>query len=224
LIGRLRARLSPPTEAPEPREQFAPLLHQELAALDSDVVDGFFANLGYTMPLSLVHQLVQLVRSRRPALAVEGGSGISTVALNAALAEHSGYLVSIEESQEFAGETFRGLKRPDRVALVCATGADELAELAGGWRPGLVAVDGPTGEPRFTEPWLRLYRSLLSSECVCAVDDTNREENDEAAALLARENELLKHDFVDPVSPGRHYSLLLPAGVEPPSSAAVPAE
>ena len=188
------------------------------------MVDGFFANLGYAMPLTLVHQLVQLVRSRRPALAVEVGSGISTVALNAALAEHSGYLVSIEESQDFAGETFRSLRRPDRVALVCATGAPELAELADGWRPGLVSVDGPTGEQRFTDAWLRLYRSLLSPDCVCAIDDTNREDNDAAAAVLARENGLRKHDFVDPVWPARHYSLLLPPGVEPPSSGAAPAE
>jgi hypothetical protein len=221
-MRRLRARLAPREQPPDPRQQYAPLLREELANLDAAVVDGFFANLGYTMPLTLVHQLVELVRERRPAFAVEVGSGVSTVALNTALAEHSGYLVSIEESDSYAFETFRTLTRPDRVALVCATGGPELAELARGWRPGLVVIDGPSAEPRFTEPWLRLYRFLLAPDCVCAVDDTHRDENDSAAALLADENRLRKHDFVDPVAPGRHYSLLLPAGTEPPSSAAAP--
>jgi hypothetical protein len=224
MISRLRARLAGREQAPDLRSRYAPVMRHELAALDPAIVDGFFDNLGYAMPLSLVQQLVELVRERRPRLVVEVGSGISTAALNKALADQSGYLVSIEEDAEFALETLRALPAPDRVALVCATGGGELADLLRGARPELVVVDGPTGQPRFEQPWLGLYRDLLSPECVCAVDDTHRPENDEAAASLAREKSLVKHDFADPAALGRHYSLLLPPGVAPPPSSAAPVE
>jgi hypothetical protein len=172
------------------------------------------------MPLSLVQQLVGLVEIRRPALVVEVGSGASTIALSAAL--ETGFLVSVEQDASFAAATARRLPCPERVALVCATDAAALGSLGAGWCPGLVAIDGPSGD-RFLEPWLALYRSLLSPECACAVDDTDRAENDRAAALLAKENGLVKHDFGDPLQPGHRYSLLLPAGIDVPPSAAVPA-
>jgi predicted O-methyltransferase YrrM len=216
VAGRVRAALSGRRRADDPRAGLEPLIRAEFGALDPAVIDGFFANFGFSMALSLVRRLVELVAERRPRLVVEVGSGISTVALNGALAGHGGYLVSLEQNVTHAAATARALPSPDLVALVCITGAaDRLAKIAGGWEPGLVVVDGPAGEQRFSEPWLAFYRAVLSPGCLCAIDDTDRGENDAAAALLADAYGFRRWDFDDPVYARHRYSLLLPPGVEP---------
>lgn len=223
-LTRLRAAVGRRLREPEPdhpRDRLAAVVERDFASLDPAVVDAYFDNFGWAMPLSLVQQLVGLVESRRPGLVVEVGSGASTIALSATLGD--GFLVSVEQDADYAAATARRLGNAERVALVCATNAAELATLAAGWRPDLVVIDGPSGD-RFLEPWLRFYGSLLSADCPCAVDDTDRAENDRAATALAEENGLVKHDFGDPLQPRHRYSLLLPAGVAPPPSAAVAAD
>lgn len=88
---------------------------------------------------------------------------------------------------------------------------DVLPELAHGWQPGLLVIDGPAHGDRFSDAALALYTTMLSREAVCAVDDTDRSENDRGAAELARACGLVKRDYGDPIYVHHRYSILTPA-------------
>ena len=183
-------------------------------SLSTGVIDAFFDNFGYTIPLSLLQQLVDLCRITRPALAVEIGSGASTRALNEVLAEHDGLLVSIEEDGEWIGRTIATLERPELVVFLAAARADgsginhaAVEELVRGRTAGVLLIDGPATRERFDHRAVQLFERLVDPP------------NSSAARTLAEKNSLTKFDFGDPIYQQHQYSFLLPAGMEPPPSA-----
>lgn len=208
--------------APAPRVVHAAAVAEHFSHLDTDVVDHFFENFGFTMPLSLVSRLDRLCRARRPDLVVEFGAGVSTTVLADAVAPYGGFLLSVEADAEWLGPLRDRISQPQRVGfLVFAAGRDEddrlnyprLSELIRSCgRPGLVVIDGPAVANRFSPAALDAYRTLLSADCVVATDDTDRAENDEAAARLAQEFSLEKRDYGDPLFLNHRYSILYPAG------------
>jgi len=53
--------------------------------------------------------------------------------------------------------------------------------------------------------------SLISSQSICAIDDTEREENDKAAGQVAARFSLRKVDYGDPIYIHHKDSMLFPS-------------
>lgn len=197
------------------RRRFESIIRESFGNLDPLIIDMFFANFGYAMPLSLVSRIDGFCRALKPDLVIEFGSGVSTVAITDALVGSEGFLISIDESIKWLENTYRLVNHPAKAAFVCAPadGGINLAMLSRvlslKGKPELVIIDGPSGGERFSEPALRLYRELLSIRCVCAVDDTDREENNQGASQLAADFSLRKVDYSDPIYVHHQYSILL---------------
>jgi len=153
----------------------------------------------------------------KPALVIEFGSGVSTIAIAEALRVSEGCLISIDESMNWSENTRRLLSDPARVVFIWAPaiGGFDYTLLAKVFspkdKPELVIVDGPSVASRFSEPALRLYSELLSSQSICAIDDTDREQNDKAASQLAARFSLRKVDYGDPIYIHHKYSMLFPS-------------
>lgn len=146
----------------------------------------------WTASADLLVELVDRLVAERPAVAVEGGSGVSTVVMALAVREHGlpTKVVALEHTQEWAEHTRRMLERHGvaehaevRVAPLQPTSLDDhetpwydesaIADLTD---IGLVLVDGPpegTG-PRARYPMVPLLRDKLADRCTILVDDTAR--------------------------------------------------
>ena len=168
-----------------PRQQYEEVLRESFGHLNSAIVDNFFANFGYAMPLSLLVKIETICKETKPNLVIEFGSGLSTVIISDSLSDYEGgYLVSIDESMEWLENTYRLVNHKDKVAFVCVPDSSGINHAAlsnyfsSTLRPDLVVIDGPSQGNRFSKPALRVYNDLLTSNCVCVIDDTDREEND----------------------------------------------
>lgn len=146
----------------------------------------------WTASADLLVELVDRLVQERPAVAVEGGSGVSTVVMALAVREHGlpTKVVALEHDPAWAEHTRRMLARhgvaeyaevrdaplqPTSVADHSTPWYDEsaIADLAD---VGLVLVDGPpegTG-PRARYPMVPLLREKLAQRCTILVDDTAR--------------------------------------------------
>jgi hypothetical protein len=78
-------------------------------------------------------------------------------------------------------------------------------------KPELVIIDGPSRADRFSTSALEIYADLLSPDCVCVVDDTDRGENDLGASRLAAEFSLRKIDYGDQIYVKHQYSIMFPS-------------
>lgn len=185
--------------------------------LDPVILDGFFTNFGYTMALSLLVKIDVICKTIKPSLVVEFGSGLSTVVIANALSCQDGFLITFDESMKWLAKTC-GLLNPHTlgVAFVCVPHSDEMNHAALSRyilchsKPELVVIDGPSKGARFSPSTLEVYCELLSSNCVCVIDDTDRDENDLGASKLAANFSLRKCDYGDPIYVNHQYSILLP--------------
>ncbi len=184
--------------------------------LSSAVLEYFFANFGYTMPLSLLARIQKICQIIQPNLAMEFGSGLSTVVLSEALLKSGGFLITIDESLKWLENTYNLISNKDGVLFACmpATNgsyqATWLRHLSLREKPELIVIDGPSGGNRFSESALKIYHELLGQNSVCAIDDTDREANQVGANQLASEFSLRKIDYGDPIYVKHQYSILLP--------------
>lgn len=198
------------------RRRHEAVLEGPLGHLTPEIIDAYIANFGYAMPLSLISKINAVCREIRPDLVLEFGAGVSTLAVSNALSGTTGRLVSIDESASWLEETYRILKRPDSVILICAGGEgtinhrllSEVLALKG--MPELVIIDGPSQGDRFSDAAHMVFREVLSGRSVCVVDDTDREPNDLGAIQLANEFSLRKVDYDDPIYLEHKYSILFP--------------
>lgn len=199
------------------RRQLESIIRVSFGNLGPLIIDMFFANFGYAMPLSPIPRLDKLCRTLRQDLVIEFGSGVSAVAITDALVGSEGFLISIDESIKWLENTYRLVNHPPKAAFVCApadgginhTMLSKVLSLKG--KPELVIIAGPSGGERFSEPALRLYQELLSTCCICAVDDTDREENNLGASQLVADFSLRRVDYSDPIYVHHQYSILLPS-------------
>lgn len=188
--------------------------------LDPAVLDAFFANFGYAMALSLLVKIDVICKTIRPSLVVEFGSGLSTAVIANALSGHDGFLITFDESMKWLANTHGLLKHTSGVAFVCVPHGEEMDHAAlsqyVSWRnkPELVVIDGPSRGVRFSPSALEVYCELLSSSCVCVIDDTDRDQNDLGASRLAADFSLRKCDYGDPIYVNHQYSILLPEDVD----------
>ncbi|WP_459970278.1 class I SAM-dependent methyltransferase [Nocardioides pyridinolyticus] len=146
----------------------------------------------WTASADLLVELVDRLVAERPAVAVEGGSGVSTVVMALAVREHGlpTRVVALEHNAEWAAHTRRMLERHGvaehaevRVAPLAPTSLEghdtpwyDEAAVADLTDIGLVLVDGPpegTG-PRARYPMIPLLRDKLAERCTILVDDTAR--------------------------------------------------
>lgn len=198
------------------RRRYESILEGPLGHLAFEVRDAYFANFGYSMPLSLISKINAVCSEIQPELVLEFGSGVSTLAVSNALSGTTGHLVSIDESISWLEKTYSILKRPDDVILICAGREgtlnyrllSEVLSFIG--MPELVIIDGPSQGDRFSDDAIMLFRELLSGRSVCVVDDTDREPNDLGAVQLANEFSLRKVDYDDPIYLEHQYSILFP--------------
>jgi hypothetical protein len=123
----------------------------------------------------------RLVRSERPDLVLELGSGRSTIVLADAVASYGGRLVSLEHDPEFHRRTQQWLGTRASVEL-------RLAPISDGWyarsgwddlkRIGFLVVDGPpnpeSDQDNARAPALALLGERLDSNATIVVDDTQR--------------------------------------------------
>ena len=146
----------------------------------------------WTASADLLVELVDRLVAERPAVAVEGGSGVSTVVMALAVREHGlpTRVVALEHDAEWAAHTRRMLERHGvadlaevRVAPLAPTSLEghdtpwyDESAIADLTDIGLVLVDGPpegTG-PRARYPMVPLLRDKLAERCTVLVDDTAR--------------------------------------------------
>ena len=202
------------------RRQYKTIVEESFNDLSPTVTDAFFDNFGYTMPLSLISKINRLCRELKPFLVVEIGSGVSTMAIAKAIAKTNGVLISIEERIEYLKKTRSLLKNCTKSILLCSSTDGRInyntlsKALSLKNKPELLVIDGPADEERFSADALKFYQELLFTNCVCAIDDTDREENDLGASRLARDFSLCKVDYRDPIYVNHQYSILFPSGKE----------
>ena len=146
----------------------------------------------WTASADLLVELVDRLVAERPAVAVEGGSGVSTVVMALAVREHGlpTRVVALEHNPEWAEHTRRMLARHGvadlaevRVAPLAPTSLEghetpwyDESAIADLTDIGIVLVDGPpegTG-PRARYPMVPLLRDKLAERCTVLVDDTAR--------------------------------------------------
>lgn len=168
------------------------------------------------MPLSLLVKIERICKEIKPKLVVEFGSGLSTVVISDVLSIFRGFLISVEESMEWLANTYKLVNHKDQVLFVCIpnNGGNYHAALSKYMllkcKPDLVVIDGPSDGNRFSESALVIYNKLMSSNSVCVIDDTDREDNQSGAQKLAVECSLHKIDYGDPIYVRHQYSILFP--------------
>lgn len=170
--------------------------------LDTDSIRAALQNNGFSMCPSLLSNMQKIVRERKPAFAVEIGSGISTQILERNLPTGT-RLVSVEEKEKFVERTKKLLRNPGRTHF-----AGNLAEVAD-TAVDLLIIDGPSGE-RFDKKSREKFETIISEKTICIIDDTDREENDTYAENIAKQKNLIKKDFSDPLFTRQKYSILFP--------------
>ncbi|MFC2043817.1 hypothetical protein ACFLT8_01215 [Chloroflexota bacterium] len=184
--------------------------------LSSAILEYFFDNFGYTMPLSLLAKIQRICEEIKPKLVVEFGSGLSTMVLCDTLFKSRGFLITIDESMKWLENTYNIINHKDRILFTCipdinknyyATLSKYISLKS---EPDLIIIDGPSGGNRFSESALKLYNELLSQKSVCVIDDTDREENQLGANKLATKFSLHKIDYGDPIYVNHQYSILFP--------------
>jgi len=188
--------------------------------LSSAILEYFFANFGYTMPLSLLAKIQRICEAIKPNLVIEFGSGLSTVVLSDVLLKSRGFLITIDESMKWLENTYDLINYKD--GILFAYIPDTNGNYHAAWskyislknKPDLIVIDGPSGGNRFSESALKIYNELLSPNSVCAIDDTDREENQSGAQKLAAEFSLRKIDYGDPIYVRHQYSILFPEGFD----------
>lgn len=171
----------------------------------SEALQQLFALLKFSAPIpptrswaaspDLLLTIADLVRTRKPRLVVELGSGVSTLILAKAGARK---VISIDNSAEFAEKTREMLKAHKvrgvdvRVAPLKAhtSGVDwyDTAKLKDLKNIDLLIIDGPPGSknPDARKPALKELLNKLSSKAVVVIDDVNRSGEREMAEAFAK--------------------------------------
>jgi predicted O-methyltransferase YrrM len=166
----------------------------------SEALQQLFALLKFSAPIpptrswaaspDLLLTIADLVRTRKPRLVVELGSGVSTLIVAKAGARK---VISIDNSAEFAEKTREMLKTHKvrgvevRVAPLKAhtSGVDwyDTAMLKDLKNIDLLIIDGPPGSknPDARKPALKELLNKLSSKAVVVIDDVNRKGEREMA-------------------------------------------
>ncbi len=170
--------------------------------------------MGYVASPDVLLVLVQKLLTIRPSLAIECGSGTSTLFLALAAQEHGldCRLVSLEHNAEYAAST-RALLADHGVAhLVDVRHAPltptPLTDHAGPWYDpaawedlhdiGLVFVDGPPGDvgPQARYPMVPLLAGRFASTCALVLDDMNRADERGVAQRWAPQLEGFDYRFL----------------------------
>ena len=143
----------------------------------------------------LLLTIADLVRTHKPKLVVELGSGVSTLIVAKSGAKK---VISIDNSEEFAGKTRALLKAHGvrgvevRVAPLTphASGIDwyETTNLANLKKIDLLIVDGPPGSknPNARKPAYAELINKLSPRAIIVIDDVNRDGERELAQSFAK--------------------------------------
>jgi len=139
--------------------------------------------------------IADLVRTRKPRLVVELGSGVSTLILAKAGARK---VISIDNSTEFAQKT-RDMLKAHKVSGVevrvaplkaHASGVDwyDTAKLKDLKNIDMLIIDGPPGSknPDARKPALKELLAKLSPNVVVVIDDVNRKGEREMAEAFAK--------------------------------------
>ena len=159
----------------------------------SEALQQLFALLKFSAPIpptrswaaspDLLLTIAELVRTRKPRLVVELGSGVSTLIVAKAGARK---VISIDNSAEFAEKTREMLKDHKvrgvevRVAPLKAhaSGVDwyDTAKLKDLKKIDMLIIDGPPGSknPDARKPALKELLAKLSPNVVVVIDDVNR--------------------------------------------------
>ena len=181
-----------------------------------EILDGFLANFGYAMPLSLLAKIEMICKQIKPNLVIEFGSGLSTAVITDSLSGSESFLISIDESMKWLANSYELVINTSRVAFICLPDNGGIKHsalpkyLLAKVKPELVIIDGPSRAGRFSEPACKVYNGLISPDCICIVDDTDRVENDSGARELAGKFSLRKVDYGDEIYAKHQYSILFP--------------
>lgn len=143
----------------------------------------------------LLLTIADLVRSHKPKLVVELGSGVSTLIVAKSGAKR---VISIDNSVEFAGKTralleahgVRGVEVRVAPLMPHASGTDwyETTNLADLKKIDLLIVDGPPGSknPNARKPAHMELINKLSPRAIIVIDDVNRDGERELAQSFAK--------------------------------------
>lgn len=158
-------------------------------------------------------QLVMLVRTHRPDVIVECGSGVSTLCLGYALQQNgSGQLVSLEDHSGQASVSRQLAKDSGLSDVVEIVDAPLVPTTLGGgqwhWYDrsatarlppcDMLVVDGPRGklQPMSRYPALPLLADRLGTGSVVILDDAKREEEQEILRRWKREHPEFRQEYL----------------------------
>jgi predicted O-methyltransferase YrrM len=147
---------------------------------------------GWAASVDFLAEVVRLIETRRPALVVELGSGLSTIVIALKLAElGSGRLVSIDHDATFAADTARRLEAHGVRELVdiriapLATDPDfapetpwySTAHISDLSEIDLLVIDGPPMpvHPLVRRPALVFFRHRMNPHACIILDDAARD-------------------------------------------------
>ena len=171
----------------------------------SEALQQLFALLKFSAPIpptrswaaspDLLLTIADLVRTRKPRLIVELGSGVSTLIVAKAGARK---VISIDNSAEFAEKTrdmlkahkVRGVEVRVAPLKAHASGVDwyDTAKLKDLKKIDMLIIDGPPGSknPDARKPALKELLAKLSPNVVVVIDDVNRKGEREMAEAFAK--------------------------------------
>jgi predicted O-methyltransferase YrrM len=187
--------------------------------LESFIINLFWENYDYAMPISLLDKLDKISKDIKLKLIFEFGSGVSTILLANNLKGQEGRIFVFDESLKWIENTYKKCSNVDNIIFMFSPFKQKInyqiftEDIDINKRIDLLVIDGPT-EDRFTENANQLYDKLISSETICAIDDTDREVNDIEAQKLAEKHKLRKVDYKDPLYTNHKYSILYPLSVD----------
>jgi predicted O-methyltransferase YrrM len=171
----------------------------------SEALQQLFALLKFSAPIpptrswaaspDLLLTIADLVRTRKPRLVVELGSGVSTLIVAKAGARK---VISIDNSAEFAEKTrdmlkahkVRGVEVRVAPLKAHASGVDwyDTAKLKDLAKIDMLIIDGPPGSknPDARKPALKELLAKLSPNVVVVIDDVNRTGERQLAEAFAK--------------------------------------
>lgn len=180
----------------------------------------YFKNYGVALPLPLLSFLDELCRIIKPEFIFEFGSGVSTVVLAKSTQDRNCKIFTVDESLKYLEKTYQNIIRKykaDNITFIFLPNnySGFIENIEAIKKVDLLLVDGPSSAARFNEPSKNFYDKIISSQTVCIIDDTDREDNNRAAENIAKAKALKKADFRDIFYSKKHRSsILYPSSIE----------
>lgn len=172
-------------------------------------------NFGFALELSFLKRLENLCQEIKPKLIFEFGSGVSTAVLAKYAQKNDCKIFTLDEEFKYLIQVYNNVTKKystDNITFIYAPKnyKDFLENLEINKKVDLLIIDGPKAD-RYNESAKKFYHKIISSQTICIIDDTDREETNKEVEKIAKIKSLEKVDYKDAFySKSHQYSILFP--------------